>query len=768
MYIAAENVRRISQLTGQWDRSYPGGTVDRGQAAHIVGTDLGSTFFDGDRLWFLFGDTWPDPALGDSIAYTYDTDPAAGLQLTFLDASGHWVPPFVDRPGGFPMQEYCVPTGGFFAAGRRYVVYTSDVYYDADKRAVMGSSALCYPHLDGTDLADLHFCAEISREKSGGKFINVAPVVVPAAPSGLPFGGPAVLLWGTGRYRRSDAYLAAVPADRDSIEHPKTSWWFWHGTRPDGSQDWVRDQTTAERLFDPPPGHDEGGIGEISAIWLGPLRRWLLAYTSEYVFGAQFRTAAHPWGPWSAAQLLHDPNSPTTGFGKVMHLSWDDGGMDGTDLLYDPGRGPEGGAPYAPYLIDRFTKQVGARSAQVYFALSTWNPYQAHLMTATLTERPGSSVIDVDRPPLVRRFAHRELVVGPDIDERPHLPPLPSGGITILQSRFGPKANNFELAVPALTGGILFVAARNDPWPPAWGPSSFAGKGRDQFASFDAVAMLLSNVTRDHEQDRLVLAAVTGGRAVYLLREPTDPWNWSGPYPVIAVEPDDRRYPLVGVRGNPALVASTFGSRKTNWELIVADATTGIRHFWYDNDPQFPVHGDWRLAPTFANALGRVDAVALIQSVFGNAERGNLEVLARCGTSLHVLWRDESMTWQGPFPLVVDGAPITVADGTPALLQSKYGAGGRDFHAVTPLAAGGLAPYWRDNSPPNPADWHWHASPVLDPGTHYVAAALVAGPFGPAPGNLELVATTTAGQVRHFYREVGDPGWRDAGLIPLP
>ena len=482
-----------------------------------------------------------------------------------------------------------------------------------------------------------------------------------------------------------------------------------------GTQDWVRDQTLAARLFSPPPGRDEGGIGEISVMWVAPLRRWLLAYTTNYAFGAQLRTALHPWGPWSAAQLLHDPNSPTSGFGTMLHLSWDAGGVNGTDLLYDPGRGADGGAPYAPYLIDRFTRRVDGHNAQIYFALSTWNPYQAHLMTARLTERPGSPVIDANRPPLVHSRVHVDRIGGPRIDERPHLPPLPTGGITMLQSRFGPKANNFELAVPALTGGILFVAARNDPWPPAWGPSSFAGAGRDEFVPFDAVSMLLSDVTRDGERDRLVLAGLTGGRAVYLVREPKYPWKWSGPYPVIAVEPDDRRYPLVGVRGNPALVASTFGSRKTNWELIVPDTTEGIRHYWFDNDPQFPLHGDWRLAPTFAQALGRVDAVTLIQSVFGNAERGNLEVLARCGSSLHVLWRDESMAWRGPFPLVVDNTAITVAGGIPALLQSKYGAAGRDFHAVTPLATGGLAPYWRDNSALNPADWHWHASPVVDP-----------------------------------------------------
>jgi hypothetical protein len=56
---------------------------------------------------------------------------------------------------------------------------------------------------------------------------------------------------------------------------------------------------------------------------------------------------------------------------------------------------------------------------------------------------------------------------------------------------------------------------------------------------------------------------------------------------------------------------------------------------------------------------------------------------------------------------------------------------------------------------------------VIDPGADFAAASLVAGPFGPAPGNLELVATASNGTVRHFYRESASPAWHDAGTVPL-
>lgn len=64
-----QSVTKVCQLTGEWDR-------ERGTPAYnwtesrfaLFGTDLGSSFEHGGRLWFLFGDTWPTPV-----------NPAAGL-----------------------------------------------------------------------------------------------------------------------------------------------------------------------------------------------------------------------------------------------------------------------------------------------------------------------------------------------------------------------------------------------------------------------------------------------------------------------------------------------------------------------------------------------------------------------------------------------------------------------------------------------------------------------------------------------------------------
>jgi hypothetical protein len=80
-----------------------------------------------------------------------------------------------------------------------------------------------------------------------------------------------------------------------------------------------------------------GGVGELSAAWIAPLRRWLVIYQLDNPRGVWYRTAQNPIGPCSVARLLYHPD--WLGYGSVIHRSWDEGGLMGTDMLYDPGRG---------------------------------------------------------------------------------------------------------------------------------------------------------------------------------------------------------------------------------------------------------------------------------------------------------------------------------------------------------------------------------------------------------------------------------------------
>jgi hypothetical protein len=246
---------------------------------------------------------------------------------------------------------------------------------------------------------------------------------------------------------------------------------------------------------------------------------------------------------------------------------------------------------------------------------------------------------------------------------------------------------------------------------------------------------------------------------VYVWREPNPPWTWHGPFPVIAVEPDDRRLACTGVTGNPVLVRAHGGAQRANWELIVPSRQGGVDYFWRDNDPDFPLLGDWRTAPRILTKVGTVDAVAMFESQL-SPNAFALEVVVRVGDRLYYAWRDSSLAWHGPFPFVADGLTVTGVCGAPSMIQSSGGARKRNFELVTPLLDGGIAHLWRDNDSDDTANWRWHRLPqVLDGERRYEATSLVQGPFGASPSNLELMARCVDGRVMHLWRETATATW---------
>jgi hypothetical protein len=731
--LVPNSLHRVCQLTGEHDRTkgglVPSRTLSR---AGIVGTDLGSSVDLGDRVVFLFGDTWPDPGLGDTVAWSTAAQPHSNLQLTFATDSLGRFKTFVLRSAFFPgwlggTGAFEVPTGGFARAGQIYIIYSQG---HSDQGPVMHSSVMC--RADPVDLSELTVLYQVSQV-SDGHFINAAPVVHRAQPSD-PW---MVYIWGSGDYRKSHVYLARVPLA--SVDDPqKSAWRYWTG------QTWGAHEQAAGPLFvDQPPG-----VGELSAAWLAPLGRWLLTYQLDCPRGVWYRTAASPTGPYSAPRLLYHPDWPGVGYGAVMHRSWKAGGAMGTDMLYDRGRGEEWGGEYAPYIVSRFIRADGCDRAQIAFTLSSWNPYQAHLFTATL------ELSDVIRP---------EVESQPQfVADRPV--PTAADGVSLLVSTFGP--GNFELAAPANDGGMLVRARENNltGWP--WGGVARIGLGPYEEADpvqYGAVSMIQSELpARPGESPwtgRLYLASRCGDRVVYLWREAAPPWEWRGPYPVIAVEPDDRRVPFSDAAGNVVLIRSHHGAKQQNWELVAPGAHGGgVLHFWRDNSSEFPLHDDWRLAPRFLQGIGKVDALTMIESKIFDAFA--LEVVARAGSRLWFIWRNPAVQWVGPFPLEVDARAVANAAGVPSLIQSRYGAKRRNFELVTPQSTGGLLHLWRNNDSDDPADWRWgQAAPVLDPAGHYQSVSLLQGAFGPDPGNLELVARTEDGRVMHFWRDAATMQW---------
>lgn len=318
-----------------------------------------------------------------------------------------------------------------------------------------------------------------------------------------------------------------------------------------------------------------------------------------------------------------------------------------------------------------------------------------------------------------RLDVHRALLHAPAIAGR-------SQSGFFIQARYG-TFGNFEVVTPASGSGLRHFWRNNEPGAGfAWndGGSFAAGLGH-----VEAAVLIQGNFG---QPGNLEAIARVGDHLVHLWRDGSFAWHTG-----VTI--------ATGVGGSPALIQARYGGAG-NFEVVVPSSTAGLRHFWRNNDaPGLP----WNDGGTFGTALGRIDAVALIQGNFGLP--GNLEVVARAGDRLIHLWRDGSFAWHTGVTIA------TGVTGTPALIQGRYGVNG-NFEVLVPDAVHGLRHFWRNNDPGTGLPW--------SAGGHFAThlgrvaeAGLLQANFGARPGNLEAVARA-AGQLTHFWRDAAFT-WHD-------
>ncbi len=140
------------------------------------------------------------------------------------------------------------------------------------------------------------------------------------------------------------------------------------------------------------PNHTPG-IGNVSVIYSNELRLWLMTYDSvsgsRETRGFYFTYASEPWGPWQRPQLIFNPirDGATGTFIHDPRISPSDGLTGPTIGPNDPVTTP--GGPYAPYMIERFTRVAGG-TLSIYYTLSTWNPYTIVMMRSDFLVSEGS------------------------------------------------------------------------------------------------------------------------------------------------------------------------------------------------------------------------------------------------------------------------------------------------------------------------------------------------------------------------------------------
>ncbi len=357
------STRKVCQLTGDFDQHLGVPTSNRTEERFgLRKTDLGASFEHDGGLFFFFGDSVDRSGgfVGDAMATSADLDPSDCVDLEFLmNEHGRFLPPVVP---GIALGGCEVPMEGVSVGGAIYGYFTTDAAAGCD----MGRSVVARSDDEGRTWRYLY-------DLSTTRFINVSVVRAEAdSLRGLPedVEGDVLLLWGSGRYRRSDLSLAIQPVD--SIEDPTTIRYF-EGTDLDScAPRFGVDEGSAVGLL------GVGCIGEVSVFFAPSLGRWVVLYNCSDPRGVTFHTSRWPWGPWSDGAVLFQPFADG-GYCVFMH-------QPGCDSLDDPapGQAPgHWGGEYGPYVLPTFVSGE-AGEATFYFTMSTWNPYQSVLMETRL------------------------------------------------------------------------------------------------------------------------------------------------------------------------------------------------------------------------------------------------------------------------------------------------------------------------------------------------------------------------------------------------
>ena len=366
-YLPGSTVK-LEQLNGEEDKQLHQPTLSQTFTRFgVQGSDLGYSYEDKGLVYFLFGDTLGKLGKAlDTIATTDAVDPEKSVRLDYLMNGKNYL---TVQPPGISMGAFETPIGGISLGDQMYVVVRTNHAADwSTDRSVLTRFTL------PATFQPLHTISQAPA----GHFLTQSLHTQPGSISGLPAGGPFVFVWGTGYYRQSDAYLLIVPAAAFENGHGTR---YFAGMKSSGGPTWSANEADAQALV------KNGTMGDISVSWCQPLNLWLMTFDSRApaATGIQFCYSVTPWGPWSAPQTIFDEVRDGA-LGKFIHdpkIQPDDG-LEGPVIGVGQSNpaAVKGGA-YAPYVVERWTKVQGSE-LDLYYVMSTWNPYVVMLMKSRL------------------------------------------------------------------------------------------------------------------------------------------------------------------------------------------------------------------------------------------------------------------------------------------------------------------------------------------------------------------------------------------------
>ena len=451
--------QRICTLVGEGAHNGTTATSNHQPGLRLYGTDLGFSFRHRQRMVMLFGDTWieddaicpPLPPSDDSVGWFFlgdDDDPEDCLDLRFhTDATGAARPIRVFKNGAqLPMGPLRTPITGWSDNRRAYGYFTGEPTVacgpgnacPADLSC--GADNLC---VDPTSSLPTAAAAERHIARNPGplgltlnlytvrhtfvtsKFLNATAQAVksfsennPGANdytppnAGFALSTGELLMWGRPGFAAplgssADLYLLHHSMAGLQGRSGPSSWQprYFAGMRG-RAPIWSDNQQDAVPVIENEPVLQ---VLQHSIAWVPSLNQFVMLYSGRLPFpftfvhnapntGVRLRTAPHPWGPWSAPQLMWNASAEGAYGGCPDGILYPPGGggcaqtdpyrPGGFDMCPAASNNPnfDFGVEYGVNILSRFTAPGPvANSATIYWNLSTWNPYRVVLMKTTIT-----------------------------------------------------------------------------------------------------------------------------------------------------------------------------------------------------------------------------------------------------------------------------------------------------------------------------------------------------------------------------------------------
>ncbi|MDC0719199.1 DUF4185 domain-containing protein [Nannocystis bainbridge] len=415
----------------------------------LFGTDLGFSFRHDDSVVMLFGDTWieedficePPSFTDDSLAFidlAEDDDPEDCLDLVFpTDLADVPLPIEVWQSGVLQnMGPLRTPLTGFSDGRQLYGMFTGDAQ-TCLAAPVCPEGLTCVGGLCGdatssqAGFGTLAFRVKIASATSSNptvfnvghewptnKFVNPTSRAIGALDERDPdnndyepgeepdellvWGRPGFAAAGTGT---ADLYLLHHPLSTLNGPGTTINWTPRYFAGMSGSvPTWSSTQTDAVPVI---ALEDVDPVLHSSVAYVPAIQKWVLLYSGRWpgtastpTTGVYMRTAPHPWGPWSEADLIwHAVDDGAYDCPGGFMYDEESVGMSCTPTdPYRPGAfeacpaesaDPNGdlGVEYGINILDTFTASgMAIDTATIYWNLSTWNPYRVVLMKTDLDD----------------------------------------------------------------------------------------------------------------------------------------------------------------------------------------------------------------------------------------------------------------------------------------------------------------------------------------------------------------------------------------------